>query len=73
MLFVHGGSDDFVPASMSLENYRACAAEKMLYIVEDAKHGESYFADREGCTRALEAFFRRFSSNPKVQQEFEKQ
>ncbi len=73
VLFVHGGSDDFVPASMSLENYRACAAEKMLYIVEDAKHGESYFADREGCTRALEEFFRRFSGNPKVQQEFEKQ
>ena len=66
VLFIHGGSDDFVPASMSLENYRACAAEKMLYIVEEAKHGEASFADWKGYTRALEAFFRRFGRNSGV-------
>ena len=39
-LFIHGEKDQIVPFNMVFENYYACAAEKELYTVPDAKHLE---------------------------------
>jgi len=41
MLFVHGGSDDFVPTRMGEELYALCGSEKDLLIVPKAKHADS--------------------------------
>ena len=57
VLFVHGGSDDFVPTYMSVENYEACASEKTLFIAEGAGHGMSYLIKRDECEKLLGEFF----------------
>ncbi|HPE16041.1 MAG TPA: alpha/beta hydrolase [Oscillospiraceae bacterium] len=59
VLFVHGEADDFIPFSMSEENYAACRGEKTLLLVPGAGHGVSWFVDRPGCEAALRAFFAR--------------
>lgn len=56
VLFLHGDADKFVPVSMTLANYEACASEKRLKIVPGAGHGESYVLDREGCEQAILEF-----------------
>ena len=57
VLFFHGGDDDFVPCSMSRENYEACASRKRLVIVPGAGHGLSYPVDPEGYLTAAREFF----------------
>lgn len=47
ILFIHGDKDDFVPTYMSEQNYNACKSEKMLLIVKNADHAESYYSDTE--------------------------
>lgn len=47
ILFIHGDKDDFVPTYMSERNYDACRSEKMLLIVKNADHAESYYVDHE--------------------------
>ncbi len=47
MLFVHGGSDTFVPTFMSKECYDACNSEKQLIIYEGAMHAMSHFKHPE--------------------------
>ncbi len=45
-LFLHGGSDNFVPSSMLIPNYTACAAkEKDWYMFPDAAHCQSQFVN----------------------------
>lgn len=66
VLFIHGGMDDFVPVSMSIENYKACNAEKMLFIVEEASHATSYMVDRDGHRRALDEFLKKYRKNEKT-------
>lgn len=60
VLFIHGTEDRLVPVTMSYENYRACAAEKRLFVVPGAGHGESFHTDPRGYRRELEAFFAGF-------------
>ena len=43
--FVHGGADDFVPSSMLIPNYVACAAPKDWYMFPDAGHCLSQFVN----------------------------
>lgn len=45
VFFAHGGQDSFVPLSMTLENYSACAGKKHLLIVDNAGHGLSFLKD----------------------------
>lgn len=45
--FVHGGCDDFVPASMLRENYISCSAPKDWFMFPDAKHCESVMVNPE--------------------------
>lgn len=65
VLFAHGADDDFVPTHMSVDNYEACASEKVLIIVEGAVHGESYLVDRDRYQRELENFFEKYSTKNK--------
>ena len=61
VLFVHGGSDDFVPTYMTVENYEACASEKTLFIADGAGHGMSYLIKREECERLLGEFLDKYA------------
>lgn len=60
VLFVHGTDDDFVPISMTYENYKACVAPKELFVVPGAKHGESYLLDKEGYETKVLQFFAKY-------------
>ena len=58
IIFFHGDTDDFVPCSMSEENYAACAAEKKeLVIIHGAGHGLCFPVDMEGYLSMLKGFF----------------
>ncbi len=53
VLFIHGASDNFVPVTMTYENYLACASEKMLLIVPGADHGISYRVEKDNYERKV--------------------
>ena len=57
VIFFHGEADDFVPCSMSRENYEACTARKALYTVPGAGHGLSFPANQEQYIQQLGDFF----------------
>lgn len=54
IFFAHGDADTFVPCQMSLDNYAACTAPKLLLRVPGAAHGLSYPADPAGYLEALQ-------------------
>lgn len=54
ILFIHGGSDHFVPTGMSIQNYEACSAPKKLLIVKGASHASSYYADKVAYEEAVQ-------------------
>ncbi|MBQ7202896.1 MAG: alpha/beta hydrolase [Eubacterium sp.] len=56
MLFIHGGSDDFVPTRMGQELFELCSSEKDQLIVPDAKHADSVVYDTEGYYAKLDDF-----------------
>ena len=53
IFFAHGENDDFVPCTMSQENFDACTAPKMLLKVPNAGHGLAYVVDPDGYVEAL--------------------
>ena len=57
VIFAHGEADDFVPCSMSRENYEACTAPKCLYTAPGAGHGLCYLVAGEDYIRALREFW----------------
>ena len=56
ILFAHGEADEFVPCSMSQENYEACTAPKAILTVPGAGHGLSYPMDADAYLNALRGF-----------------
>jgi pimeloyl-ACP methyl ester carboxylesterase len=68
VFFVHGTADDFVPPEMTKENYAACASEKELFMVEGAKHANSFLVDPEGYASRLAAFFARCEKRPAAEE-----
>lgn len=58
VIFFHGEADDFVPCSMSRENYEACTARKQLCTIPGAGHGLSFPAAPERYLKELGDFFR---------------
>ncbi len=61
MLFIHGGSDDFVPTHMVHELYDACSSEyKDKLIVEKAGHAVSYVIDTPAYEAKLDEFIEKF-------------
>lgn len=59
VLFFHGEEDGFVPPTMTLENYRACQAEKELLLIEGAVHAQSFTRGMTQCTEKIRAFMNR--------------
>lgn len=57
VIFIHGETDDFVPCSMSKENFDACPTAKRLVTVPEAGHGMAYLVDGKGYLQALADFF----------------
>jgi fermentation-respiration switch protein FrsA (DUF1100 family) len=57
VIFFHGDTDDFVPYSMSEENYNACTTRKRLVRVEGAGHGLCFMLAPETYLAELETFF----------------
>ena len=58
VIFFHGDADDFVPCSMSEENFAACASlHKRLVITPGAGHGLCFPVDQQGYLAELDAFF----------------
>lgn len=61
ILFIHGGSDKFVPTYMVHQLYDNCAAPyKDKLIVEGADHAESYLIDKEACESKINEFIGMF-------------
>ncbi len=58
VIFFHGETDDYVPCSMSIRNFEACAAPKRLVLIPGAGHGLSYLVQPERYLRELDGFFR---------------
>ncbi len=56
LLLIHGEEDGFVPHSMGVENYNACAAPKMMLSVKGADHGVSYLVSTEEYKKTLDDF-----------------
>ena len=56
VIFYHGDNDQYVPHSMSIENYEACTAPKKLVITPGAGHGLCFSQDKEAYLRDLIAF-----------------
>ncbi len=56
VLFLHGKQDDFVPLSMTRENFAACAGEKDVFLVPEAGHAQSFAMDTPGCEKQIAAF-----------------
>ena len=42
VFFIHGEADKFVPPSMTVDNYEACASEKYVLSVPNAPHAVSF-------------------------------
>lgn len=64
VIFFHGEADDFVPCSMSRENFEACAARKHLVTIPGAGHGVSYAKDPQRYLQELRDFFGPENSYP---------
>ena len=58
VIFLHGDADDFVPHSMSLENFEVCTSEKKRMVtIPGAAHGLAFPADQEKYLSELHDFF----------------
>ncbi|HEX2925990.1 MAG TPA: alpha/beta hydrolase [Ruminiclostridium sp.] len=62
-LFIHGGTDEFVPTGMVKELYHACSSEKELYIVPGAGHGASFSTNPAGYINEVKAFLEKYVKN----------
>ncbi len=61
IIFIHGDADDYVPATMSVENYNACVSEhKRLVFIKGAGHAIAFPVDQKGYLDALDEFFKPF-------------
>ena len=56
MLFIHGGSDTFVPTEMVQRLYESKRSNKELWIAEGAEHAESYLKHKDEYIKRLKAF-----------------
>ena len=60
VLFIHGLKDDYVPWTMTWNNYEACKAEKEIFLVKDAKHAICNIIDYENYTSRVLEFFKKY-------------
>ena len=57
IIFFHGDVDDFVPHSMSEENFSVCQSKKRLVTVKGAGHGLAFPVDQNLYLREMKEFF----------------
>ena len=58
VIFFHGDTDDFVPCSMSQQNYEACTSEKKrMVITPSAGHGLCFPVDQDTYLKEIRDFF----------------
>ncbi len=62
VLFLHGREDDFVPVSMTEENFKACRGEKGKYLVSGAAHAQSFAVDTAGCEEKISGFLKKYGT-----------
>lgn len=62
IFFAHGASDHFVPCSMTIQAFDACASEKKLFIVSGAGHATSYLKAKDEYERELDSFLSKYIS-----------
>ena len=60
VLFIHGGSDTFVPIEMSYDNYEACAAPKQILVIEEAAHGTCCLVEPEAYMKTVIEFMEKW-------------
>ena len=58
-LFIHGDADSFVPFEMVYRLFEACAAEKELFVVPGAGHGQAFAVDPAAYVARVRAFLAR--------------
>lgn len=63
VLFIHGSQDDFVPTSMVYKNYQATKGPKELYIVNGAKHANSFETDPKGYMEKIAQFLKKYEKS----------
>lgn len=56
IVFIHGDNDDFVPHSMSVACYNACASKKKMVTIEGAGHGLAYPQNPDKYVNSLRDF-----------------
>ena len=57
VIFFHGEADDFVPCSMSRDNFEVCRSRKMIVTIPGAGHGLSYPTEPDTYIQTLREFF----------------
>lgn len=62
VMLIHGTGDNFVPISMTYENYQAANEPKRLLIVPGAEHGLSYVLEPEKYEEEVKRFWKDFDS-----------
>ncbi len=60
VLFIHGTDDNFVPVTMTYENYKACASPKHLLVVPGADHAMSFYIDQAAYESAVQNFWKEY-------------
>lgn len=60
ILFIHGGSDDYVPTSMGEKLYEEYTGEKQLLIVDGAGHGQSADVDADTYYKTVFSFLKNY-------------
>lgn len=58
MLFIHGSEDTFVPTEMAFRLFDAHPSERVLWIAEDAAHGQSYNLHKMEYVKRVKDFLR---------------
>lgn len=59
ILFIHGGSDRFVPTPMVYALYNACSSKKMLWVAKGAVHARSYYVNPSKYEQLVRTFIKR--------------
>ena len=62
-LFIHGGSDEFVPTAMVYKVHGAASCQKELLVVDGAWHGGSSLMDYKGYFSAVDKFLNEYFLN----------
>jgi uncharacterized protein len=65
VMFIHGGSDNFVPRAMSEELYNRKTSSKELYIAQNSNHAEAYIKNQEEYKEKVYKFLDSFLNTDK--------